>query len=460
MAEPLESPAAASIRKEMAARLRAASAGGRAVDGMRIVRIEVPAPEVDPLGWVGAHASRIKGYWVDREHAVEMAAIGEADEVKGVEAGSLDALFGELAERWRSSEADLRYYGGLRFGPWHARDESWRPFGAYRFILPQFELVRQGGADTKLACHVVLRPGRAPVPELLEQLAGMRFPVSFTPLALPPPLGRRDEPDLSHWQSAVRQALQAIAEGRVEKVVLARRACFQFPVPVDAFSLLRRIQQDAGRCFQFCGSHDAGLAFIGASPERLYKRVGRHVISEALAGTRARSAETEADIALASELQASAKEQREHRLVVENIEAVLKPRCRTLQVDAQPRVLKLARLQHLYSRLEGELRSDVTDADLLRSLHPTPAVGGTPAAAALPLLAALEPFDRGWYTGPVGWLSRDAAEFAVALRCGLVAGSRLCLFSGAGIVQGSEPDKEWREIEAKLGSFLNVLQAP
>lgn len=454
-----ESPAAASMRKDLAARLRQVLQDRPSGRPLHIVRLEVPAPDVDPLGWVSAHASRIKGYWVDREHAVEMAAIGEADEVKGSETGQLDALFRDLGERWRSCEADLRYYGGLRFGPWHQRDESWRPFGAYRFILPQFELIRQGDAEPRLACNVVLRPGHDPGPELIAHLETMRFPTGFAPQILPPPLGRRDEPALPQWQDAVRQALQAIAEGRVEKVVLARRACFQFPQPVDAFSLLRRIQQDAGRCFQFCGSHDAGLAFIGASPERLYQRDGRRIISEALAGTRSRSAETEADRELALELQASGKEQREHQLVVDSIASVLRPRCVSLKVDPEPRVLKLARVQHLYSRLEGELQPGITDADLLRSLHPTPAVGGTPAAAALKLLGELEPFDRGWYTGPVGWLSRDAAEFAVALRCGLVAGARLCLFSGAGIVRGSEPDNEWREIENKLGSFLNVLQA-
>lgn len=431
-----------------------------AADSLRIVRVEIPAPGVDPLGWVSGHANRIKGYWVDREHAVEMAAIGEADEIKGAEPGELDRLFAELQLRWDGSDADLRYYGGLRFGPWRSRDESWRPFGAYRFILPQFELIRRGESETSLACNVVIRRGRDVGPELLGQVAGMQFPSAFQPQILPPPLGRRDEPDHEGWREAVRQALGAIEAGRVEKVVLARRACLQFPQAVDAFSLLRRIQQDAGRCFQFCGCHDAGLAFVGASPERLYKRTGRGIVSEALAGTRARSIETEADRALADELKESAKEQREHRLVVESIASVLRPRCTSLHVDEQPRVLKLARVQHLHSRLEGVLQPGVTDADLLRALHPTPAVGGTPSASALALLSELEPFDRGWYTGPVGWLARDAAEFAVALRCGLVAGARLCLFSGAGIVRGSEPDHEWREIESKLASFLNVLQTP
>lgn len=434
--------------------------GPAGVEPMLIARIEVAAPGVDPLGWVAAQRRRIKGYWVDRDHALEIAAIGEADEVKSPDAADFVAWQRTMEQRWAAGRGDYRYFGGFRFGPWHPSDHAWRPFGAYRFILPEFEVVRRSGEDTRLACNLVFRAGFDPRPAALALLSEMTFPSTFEPGRMDAPLRRADEPEQHHWRQAVGEALAAIAAGRVDKVVLARRTCFDFDRPVDAFTLLRRIQQDAGRCYQFCGCHDAGFAFIGASPERLYGRTGRALVSEAVAGTRPRGQDAAADDALAAELLASDKERLEHRLVVDGIAERLAPVSAGVHVEPEPSVLKLARLQHLYTRIGATLRAEATDADLLRLLHPTPAVGGTPVAPALELLLRLERFDRGWYTGPVGWIARDAAEFAVGLRCGLAAGPRLCLYSGAGIVDGSDPDVEWREIESKLGSFLRILQAP
>jgi menaquinone-specific isochorismate synthase len=99
----------------------------------------------------------------------------------------------------------------------------------------------------------------------------------------------------------------------------------------------------------------------------------------------------------------------------------------------------------------------VTAVELLAALHPTPAVGGVPRDAALGAIRAQEPFDRGWYAGPVGWIGADAAEFAVGIRSGLVWPDRLALYSGAGIVEGSVPDREWDEIEQKIADFAAVL---
>lgn len=458
MAGILQTRDAESIRQLLLAQVHQQVAALDAPQERRIVRVEVPTPAVNPLGWLAAQENRIKGYWVDRDHGLEVAAIGEADEIKGSEPGDPGAFFDEVAARLRNSEGDLRYYGGFRFGPWHASDPSWRPFGAYRFILPQFELIRRERGDPSLACNLVVGPGYDPLASVMAQLQGMTFPTAFAPGAMTAPGKRWDEPEAAHWRDAVREALVAIDGGALAKVVLARRVCFEFGAPVDPFTLVHRMQQDAGRCFQYCGSHGAGFAFIGASPELLYRRDGRRLVSEAVAGTRARGDTSAEDDALDADLRSSPKEQQEHRLVVDSIAAALKTLATRVRVEPGPGVLKLARLQHLYTRVEADLAEGVTDAALLRALHPTPAVGGAPAAPAMQLLARLERFDRGWYTGPVGWVARDSVEFAVALRCGLIAGSRLCLFSGAGIVRGSRPDEEWREIENKIGSFLDILQ--
>ena len=201
------------------------------------------------------------------------------------------------------------------------------------------------------------------------------------------------------------------------------------------------------------------MAFIGASPERLFRREDRELITEAVAGTRPRSKSHDEDSKLAEELMTSQKDQLEHQIVRKSIRQQLH-RCleaESLSVSAQPKLLPLARTQHLFSEIRGQLCSDVSDAQLIDTLHPTPAVGGYPTENALAEISRLEPFDRGWYSAPVGWISRDAAEFAVAIRSGLLAGQELSLYSGAGIVPGSDADAEWDEVEHKLVDFIDII---
>jgi menaquinone-specific isochorismate synthase len=120
-------------------------------------------------------------------------------------------------------------------------------------------------------------------------------------------------------------------------------------------------------------------------------------------------------------------------------------------------VLKLAQIQHLYVPFTGSLNPDVTDGDILESIHPTPAVGGYPDKSVLPILHATEPFNRGWYAAPIGWTAADSSTFAVAIRSALVIKNKLILYSGAGIVEGSSPEKEWEELENKIYHFKKVL---
>ncbi len=176
-----------------------------------------------------------------------------------------------------------------------------------------------------------------------------------------------------------------------------------------------------------------------------------------MAGTRPRGATKDDDDALRASLLTSDKDQREHAYVRDSIEAVLNAYCESVTVDQEASEMRLARGRHLVSRVTGVLSTPVSDFELVEKLHPTPAVGGHPTATAVSVIRDLERFDRGWYAGPVGWVGRDAAEFAVALRCGLVSGNQLSLFSGAGIVKGSEPDLEWQEIEQKIVDFVNVI---
>ncbi len=436
--------------------LVAAARQAESKTGARFLRVEVPVDGVEPLAWLAAQHHQFKGYWSSRDGSLEVAAIGEADELKSADFPKVGNVFHDIFQRLENCDPEIRYFGGFRFGDWHATDLTWRPFGVYRFLLPQVEVVRRAG-KTVLACSIAAgdsNRSNATLATLSQIVVEPRQPRG----PLPKPQIRIDTPNREEWNAAVEEIGKAIAEKRLRKLVLARRACFDFGQPLDPFELLMRLRETTPDCFHFGGIHAGGkVAFMGAPPERLFLRVGNEVLTEAVAGTRPRGANDIEDVKLASEMMNSTKERNEHAIVVQGITEALQPLCIGLKHEPAPHVVKLGKVQHLVTHFVGHLAPGVSDEHLFAKLHPTPAVGGYPRDAAIAELARLETFDRGWYAAPVGWISRDASEFAVAIRCGAVFGSRLCLFSGAGIVEGSDPESEWNEVEIKIGHFIAAL---
>ncbi|HET7480157.1 MAG TPA: isochorismate synthase [Rubrobacteraceae bacterium] len=423
--------------------------------GERVLRLEVPAGDLDPLRWLGAQTMRPRSFWSGREDEISVAAVGVADVVEGERPADVDELTDRLA-LLSPEAANARYYGGLSFDAGSEVSEEWQVFGARRFVLPRFELRRRDGVST-LACNLVL-------PRDLEKAGDLLYEIENLPLkgprlagSLPAPVSRADSPDREGWRENIESALAAFAAGRMDKVVLARRAEFAFEEDVDAVALVASLREATPGCFHFLVEPEGGAAFVGASPERLFRREGRGITSEAVAGTRPRGASVADDDELRDELLRSVKDQAEHSYVRISIEETLGPLCAELEIEDHPSEMKLARGRHLVSKIRGTLREGVTDAEVLAKLHPTPAVGGYPKNVALEEIRKLEPFDRGWYAGAIGWIGADGAEFAVGIRSGLVRGSRVSLYSGAGAVAGSTPEGEWAEIEQKIGDFTRVF---
>lgn len=261
---------------------------------------------------------------------------------------------------------------------------------------------------------------------------------------------------LAEWDDSVATALAMIEAGTIDKVVLAREveviADHAFSVP-EVLATLARTQPG---CFVY-----AHGGFVGASPELLVRRSAERVVSMPMAGTVARQASIEADRAIIEALRVSMKDNAEHRYVVEAVEAALAQHCTDIVIsDAEP--VPLATVTHLTTRIAARLRAPgATALDLALALHPTPAVGGTPKLAALDAIARIEPFERGCYAGPVGWVDANGdGEFAVALRCADLNGTTARLVAGVGIVDGSDPDLEWAETQAKLEPMLRALVRP
>ncbi len=423
-----------------------------------IVRVETVIPRIDALAWLRAQeAGTVRFYWADRDGEHEVAGTGVADVVTGGESNAVDSLFEQLRARLETVRTAARYFGGMRFNGECAADAAWRYFGGYRFVLPLFEL-RQRGSDSVLACQW-LRCS-ANVDTLMREVDALVFPETAAACVHPDGAARDDLPDRAGWDAAVAGSLALVSAGALDKVVLARKSTFAFATELDSLACLQALLPAAECCYRFCFVLSAGRAFLGASPERLYRRDGRQIVCDAIAGTRTRGDGVSLDRQLERDLMGNDKERREQDYVVRGIRESLAPLCGSLNAAADPSVVKLRQCQHLMSTFEGVLRDGVGDAELLKALHPTPAVGGYPTDRALREIEEKEPFDRGWYAGPVGWVGRDDAEFAVAIRSGLVDGATLSVFAGAGIVAGSVPGDEWEELDYKISHFTQALNLP
>ena len=264
-------------------------------------------------------------------------------------------------------------------------------------------------------------------------------------------------PRLAAWRAGVVTALEAIGAGRLDKVVLAREATVEAEGPWPRAEVLRRLRRRPGGATYLY----AREGFVGASPELLVRRRGRVAVSRPMAGTVPRGDSATAEAEGLARLTGSPKEAVEHRLVVDAVADGLAKVADRVQVG-RPEVVRLATVAHLATEITADLTGPLPTAlELAGLLHPTPAVGGSPRDAALAAIAALEPFDRGCYAGPVGWVDHTGdGEWAIALRCATLDGHRAHLLAGAGIVPGSDPDAEWAETEYKLRAVLEVLLSP
>lgn len=416
------------------------------------VRVDQEVPAASPLAWLAAQQGQPRLYWHARGEDERVAALGETVSVSGATASlrPLALLLDRLGP-------EARFYGGLRFDASRPPDGSWTLNDAYRFTLPRFTFTQHHAGTATLSCHLCPSADRARRDEILAALCALAPPSPLARLTLPLPLSREDLPDAQGWSRHLAHALAAFRTGMLDKVVLARRVTFRFPSPLDAFALLHRLEEATPNCFHFLTEHTPHAAFVGASPERLFRLHEGRLESEAIAGTRPRSLIARHDAALRDELLGSDKDRREHGYVRAYLRERLEQLTIQLHLDAEPQEMTLARGRHLRSYISGTLHPRNSPLDVLAALHPTPAVGGTPTEPALAFVRQAEPFDRGRYAAPIGWVSQNAAEFAVGIRAGRVEGETLSLYSGAGIVEGSEAQSEWDEIEGKIADFVAVL---
>lgn len=257
------------------------------------------------------------------------------------------------------------------------------------------------------------------------------------------------------WRDVVARAVERIQDGDLDKVVLSREVVATLDAPLDVRAPLRRLARDYPGCWTF---HVDG--FFGASPEMLVRLERGLVTSRVLAGTIRRTGDDERDLALAAKLARSSKDLEEHEYAVRSVADALTPHCTSTNVPEAPFVLHLPNVMHLATDVTGVVSDAATALDLVASLHPSAAVGGTPTRDAVTLIDEIEGLDRGRFAGPVGWIdARGDGEWAIGLRSAQVdpGGTTVRLFAGCGIVADSVPADELAESEAKLVPVKSAL---
>ncbi|MEM7593446.1 MAG: isochorismate synthase [Cyanobacteria bacterium P01_A01_bin.83] len=337
------------------------------------------------------------------------------------------------------------------------------PFPSGTLFLPRFQIVKKN----KNCCLIINFPldkgqNKSHVVKQLEQKAAS---INWSTLEQLNPdennsllsIDREQSQDTGYFKSVVKSALDSIAKGEMSKIVVAHTTEINSAVAFDLVKSLANLRSLHPDCYIFSTSNGQGQNFVGASPERLLSVQNQQMVTDALAGSAPRGANNTEDLHLANLLLKNRKEKREHHAVRDfMIDGLRSIGLKAQQLPMQ--LLKLSNIQHLWTPIYAHLPADIQPLEIVELLHPTPAVAGVSTKTACAKIRDYEKFNRSLYAAPLGWVDSEGnCEFIVGIRSALIDGDRAILYAGAGIVSGSNPDKEFDEIQLKLQSLLKAL---
>ncbi|HKY35723.1 MAG TPA: isochorismate synthase [Polyangiaceae bacterium] len=424
--------------------------------------LSVPAPKLQAEALLSVEPQADAWYWSDGRDQ-EFVGIGVAKRLTGHGPGRFESIDRQLQELWgllaphqevEAGTPEPRVVGGFAFQSGRSSQPPWDGFGEGQLILPRLTYTRRED-------RAWLTLAAAPQ-ELASPAERARFLNEAAQLVAA--AGARDslegapgpfeliEPSAKQWGDQIELVKRAIAEGSFEKVVLARRVLARFARPLSPARVLSRLRESSPSSPRFA-LRVGGSTFIGSPPERLLAKTGQRIETEAVAGSLPAS-----EAGAAEQLLSDAKLLAEHAPVVQDLVERLRPIADLQPLPERPLPHRARHILHLKTPINATLRAPERALSLLSRIHPTPAVGGYPTSPALGFIAEHEPEERGWYGGPIGWIdAQDNADFAVALRSGLLTRDQAHLYVGAGIVSGSDSDSELQETGWKLKVLLSAL---
>lgn len=343
------------------------------------------------------------------------------------------------------------------------QNEDPQSFAPATVFVPLWQVARSKGVYVAVA-NVMIAPGMP-----IELVAGRIWQAHATFSAFdyaqfeegdtaPVPVARKEVGESGEHAQRVKAAIEAIERGELSKVVLARALDLSKHKDWNPLESLHALRAEYPTCFAFSFSAGDGKSFVGATPEKILRIHKGRLHTEAIAGSAPRAAHAREDAQLARALLESDKDLREHGCIVEDIVSQLSLANIEAEAADGPRILPLANVQHLLTPIKASLPEGVHLLDVLRALHPTPAVGGVPRAEAKKRIPEIEPFDRGLYAGALGWFNAQGeGEMVVGLRSALISGKQARLYAGGGIVAGSGPERETAETDWKFKVMLEHL---
>lgn len=466
-------PAENASPEALVAFLRQCREAARTDGRERLVSISVTVDALDPLTVLEAIFEPGElHFYAERPQIQTTIAGAEAVLVHEAEGpGRFESVRGfvddVLARTIAVGDVDAPFGGPHFFSAFTFLDtaEAGEAFPAARVFVPRWQVARAGGITTAVA-NLLVAPD-ADLATLAERVwrahARFRSGQGFKRAGTDADRGRQscatfETSEAGDFRAAVAGGLEAIANGALKKIVLARAQDMRADAELHPLRLLDGLRERFPDCYSFSVANGRGQSFIGASPERLV-RVSKGVLeTEALAGSAGRGASEDDDAALGAGLLESEKDLREHRHVLDSIVKRLEPLGLKPRFETVPGLRKLANVQHLHTPVVAPMPAGIHLLDALARLHPTPAVGGSPRDEAVARIRALEGFPRGLYAGAIGWLNaRGGGEFLVGIRSALIEGNMARVYAGAGIVEGSTPDREYAETELKFRAMCEAL---
>ncbi|SDJ63374.1 isochorismate synthase [Salimicrobium halophilum] len=347
--------------------------------------------------------------------------------------------------------------GGFGFCEVSVAGEPWETFPNSNMTIPKF-LLTNDREGSYLTTNLLLTP-EEDVEEISmsveEEKERLLHPVEEEGVSVR--LEEIEEVRPEEWKQTIAEATEDLTKGSLRKVVLAREVRLTFDAPASITKVLQDLSEMQNASYVFCYEH-GGAYFVGATPERLVKVEHDELFSACLAGTTLRGDTEDEDDELGDELLQDEKNRVEHDYVVQMIRSAVEQYAEEVDVPEGPSLYKLRNLQHLYTPVKARLKEGYSLLDVVKDLHPTPALGGLPQQEAVEYIKNHEEMNRGWYASPIGWIDGGRnGEFAVAIRSALLHDNKASLFAGCGVVESSDPESEYEETMVKFKPMLAVL---
>ncbi len=444
-----------------------------------VVSLTVSFENTDPLAVLEilGNADLFRYYW---EHPEDKLAISAGESICSLQAGEKDRFshMSHLVVDYKTrifeyssfdhSLAGVHFLGGFSFFDSVSSNAPWSNFGTSRFVIPRWTFIRDGElslmtinqkinehADADSVCAQILSEAdfysstieSKTKNSTLNGHTNVRHDINII----------EDDQARSVWIENINRAKRLISGSAFKKIVLSRRIDLETSGMLSPTAMLNYLRKEYPSCYSFMFQTEDSSCFIGSSPEKLISIRKTHVLTEGLAGSISRGNSATQDTILEKKLLSSAKDLEEHNYVVDAIKERLSRFSSKVNLPHKPGIKKFTNVQHLYSPISATIDEHLDPFLILENLHPTPAVGGFPANAAVPFIRNLESYDRGWYASPIGWLnSKGRGEFIVAIRSGVLSKKSAAFYAGCGIVEDSDPELEWDETKLKLIPMLSA----